>query len=273
MTDKLHFEAEFPRNEELRTFIGSDIVLSSPDDNPFELLPRHEREFTVPISHDYFSQYHGGLSPHPFARFSTRSVLQQAGACVLTANIAMDSHSVNFLIRNVNPHTVLHFPPRLPFGRFYIRGSMITGQKLEKLLPLLFKDTSIPPGVSIYPDGLSIVLPIIHFARVTKNRIDLSTLRNNRLELDERLGLEWNTSFTAQFDELVLGETPKIQVPNNVNGEVLVGMDNGATHTQSPFVDPGFGVTQQGLPIRTEFWHLTSRQTPNSSVHLQFFKA
>lgn len=274
MTSELHPELELTKKEKLKTFIGADIILSAPDDKPFELLPRRDREITVPIPDGYFDTYEGGLSPHPFARFSTRSVLQQAGACVLTADISMDSKRVTFLIRNANPRTVLHFPASIPFGRFYIRGGMITGQELEKLLPSIFPESTIPTGVSVDSDGLSIILPIIQFARVTKQKIDVSNLKNIRDKLDQLLGLQWQRTLKAKFDELIIGETPKIMIPNGVNGEVLVGMnDDGTTHAQSPFIDTGFGIGSDGLPIRTEFWHLSERPIPTSLVHLQFFNA
>src|SRR3989344_1603551 len=258
---------------ERKTFVGSDVLLVSPDGKPFDLPPGHGSEFTVPFPVDYFLHYQGHLETKYAAQFSTRSVLQQAGTCVIGARPDEESGLVYFYIRNGNPNTVLHFPPRLPLGRFYIKGSILPGNDLVELLPLLFLDNEIPHGALVAPDGLSIHLPIVRFARITKPSIDLSVLRNNRQELDSILGFKWESEFAAKFDELVIGETPPIMVPSDVHGDIVVGVsdDKKYAHQQSPFVDPRFGLSSLGIPLRTEFWHMTDDPTPASHVDIQFF--
>ena len=161
----------------------------------------------------------------------------------------------------------------MPLGRFYITGSILLGKDLEELLPLLFLDNEIPQGAFVEPDGLSIHIPIVSFARITQPRVDLSVLKNNRPVLDGILGFDWKTTIEAEFDELIIGETPPIMLPSDVHGDIVVGVsdDKKYAHPQSPFVDPRFGMSSFGLPLRTEFWHMTDDPTPASHVDIQFF--
>ena len=265
------------RTREVKTFVGDDIVLLTPVNRHFKLRPGEYKEFVTPLPQDYFYRYQRELYPHFYAQFSTRSVLQQAGLSVHHMHQHSEANVTTLTIRNSNPNTTLSFPMRLPLGRFFIRGSVIAYDELERLIPMLFSNREVPEGVSITDNGIALSLPITRFARVTRPVVDLLVLdsirRNNRTTLDEYLGFKWETDFEAELGEIVIGETPKILLPSDVNGEISIGSDDMGNmgHAQSPFVDPAFGVATNGVALRTEVWHTRDSATPVSRVEIQFF--
>lgn len=110
---------------------------------------------------------------------------------------------------------------------------------------------------------VSMAIGIEKWARFMEEReINLEVLcrAKTREEIDQVLGLDWRKSGTdlaEERQEYMIGETPKVVLPPGVAGVINLGYFNiryggQALHSSSVLIDPGFGVANGGMAIRTE---------------------
>lgn len=109
----------------------------------------------------------------------------------------------------------------------------------------------------------SVAVKIERWARFNEQReVDLEVLcrTKTRQEIDEVLGLNWNTSENDEVVdefEYMIGETPKVAFPYGIAGVINLGFfetenSGRASHSCSVLIDPEFGRDSGGMPIRTE---------------------